>query len=188
MNTSRVEEESKVETSGATGTAARPRGEGQGTVKVALRALKRWIAAATKRSIITPPLPPGVQLWATNHLLMLDPWGKSLTYQQCLANRIIRRCGSRVQTGLFRGMTCIADADEGCLVPKLLGCYEEELSASLEELIARGYDRVIDVGCASGYYVVGLAMRMPRAEVFGFDTDGAAIARPLLGARGAKQR
>ena len=154
----------------------RPRLE-HGAVGLALRSLKRKVAAVTKRSITTPPLPADVQLWAANHLLPLDPWGKSLTYQQCLANRIIRRCGLGVQTGPFRGMVCISDADEGCLVPKLLGCYEEELAPALEEFIAAGYDRVIDVGCASGYYVVGLATRMPAAEVFGFDTDEAAKAR-----------
>jgi SAM-dependent methyltransferase len=148
-----------------------------GAIGRVLRTVKRRLAAVTKRSIISLPLPLGVQNWAAKHLLLMDPWDKSLSFHQCLANRIIRRHGLAVQTGTFRGMTCISDADEGCLVPKLLGCYEEELSPALEGFVATGYDRVIDVGCASGYYAVGLAIRMPRAEVFGFDIDEPAIAR-----------
>ena len=107
----------------------------------------------------------------------MDPWHRALTFHQCLANRIMRQCGRVSQTGPFRGMTCITNADEGCLNPKLLGSYEEELESSLESFISAGYDRVIDVGCASGYFVVGLALRLPHAQVFGFDLDEGAISR-----------
>jgi precorrin-6B methylase 2 len=74
-------------------------------------------------------------------------------------------------------MICIRDAEEGCLVPKLLGCYEEELAPTAESLIQTGYDRVLDVGCASGFWLTGFALRMPQAEVFGFDVDEKALAR-----------
>ncbi len=74
-------------------------------------------------------------------------------------------------------MVCLEDAEEGCLVPKLLGCYEEELSGTIERLIADGYDRVIDVGCASGYWLTGLALRLPTATLVGFELDDDARAR-----------
>jgi hypothetical protein len=59
----------------------------------------------------------------------------------------------------------------GPITPKWLGCYELELHDVVESAIARRYDRVIDVGCAEGYYAVGLAWRMPQTEVIAFDID-----------------
>ena len=62
-------------------------------------------------------------------------------------------------------------ASWGVLAPKLLGSYEAELHADLELLIPRDHDRVVNVGCAEGYYAVGLARRLPAATVFAFDSD-----------------
>ena len=138
---------------------------------------KHGLAAVLRRVIVGSPLPLGVQRRAIWWLLPLDYWPKSLTYQQCMANRVIRKYGAVAQSGPFKGMICIRDADEGCLVPKLLGCYEEELIPTAESFIQSGYDRVIDVGCASGYWLTGFALRMPHAEAFGFDIDEEALAR-----------
>jgi len=104
-------------------------------------------------------------------------WRRSLAYQQRLADQIIAHYGAVVQAGPFARMRCLSDAADECIVPKLLGCYEEELSPTIEQLIPNGYDRVIDVGCASGYYVAGFALRLPNAEVFGFDIDKGALKR-----------
>jgi predicted O-methyltransferase YrrM len=59
----------------------------------------------------------------------------------------------------------------GPITPKWLGCYELELHDIVETAIACRYDRVIDVGCAEGYYAVGFAWRMPETEVITFDID-----------------
>lgn len=139
--------------------------------------IKRRYASALKGLIVGTPIPLAAQTLAIKYLLPMDPWPKSLAYQQCLADRIIRRHGVITQSGPFRGMVCIRDASEGCLVPKLLGCYEEELDPTVENFFRKGYDRIIDVGCASGYWLVGFALRMPSAEVFGFDNDEGALAR-----------
>lgn len=130
-----------------------------------------------RKLIVGIPMPLGLQYWAIKWLLPTYSWPKSLAYQQCMANRIIKKYGTVTQAGPFKGMVCIRDADEGCLVPKLLGCYEEELIPTAEAFIQRGYDRIIDVGCASGYWLVGFALRMPQAEAFGFDIDNDARAR-----------
>jgi hypothetical protein len=122
------------------------------------------------------PLPLPIQKMAID-VIPLGRWGKSAAYQQCLANRIIAIRGAVVQGGPFKGMRYISTADDGCLVPKLLGCYEEELTPTIEEFISKGYTRVVDVGCASGYFLVGLAFRQPGADAFGFDTDEGARAR-----------
>ncbi|HEV7684458.1 MAG TPA: methyltransferase [Pyrinomonadaceae bacterium] len=99
--------------------------------------------------------------------------------QQSLANRRLRRvskviedrCGLVVQSGPFAGMAYISEAVCSSLVPKLLGSYEGELHEVLGQILKREYETVIDVGCAEGYYAVGLALRLPRARVYAFDID-----------------
>jgi hypothetical protein len=64
----------------------------------------------------------------------------------------------------------------GALGAKLFGSYERELHPALGDLCAtRGYGLVVDVGCAEGYYAVGLARLMPNVRVRAFDTDYPAI-------------
>jgi len=46
-----------------------------------------------------------------------------------------------------------------------------ELSDIVEEMVHRGYSRVLNIGCAEGYYAIGFALRDRAAEVFAFDTD-----------------
>jgi precorrin-6B methylase 2 len=142
-----------------------------------LRSLKRHIGEGMKTALVAAPLPLGLQQSAINRLLPIDPWPKSLAYQQCLVDRVVRMFGTASQSGPFQGMICLRDADEGCLVPKLLGCYEEELTSAAESLIQKGFDRIIDVGCASGYWLTGFALRAPNAKAYGFDIDERAKAR-----------
>ena len=77
-----------------------------------------------------------------------------------------------VRSGPFKGMKYSqAEAAGSALIPKLLGSYECELHPVIERWIARGYDDVIDVGCAEGYYATGMAMRLPQARVHAYDID-----------------
>jgi hypothetical protein len=41
----------------------------------------------------------------------------------------------------------------------------------MEEIIARKYPVIVNVGSADGYYTVGLAMRCCRSKLIAFDTD-----------------
>jgi len=52
-----------------------------------------------------------------------------------------------------------------------LGCYEHELHPHVERLIGRTFDALLNIGCADGYYAVGLARRMPGAPVFAHDLN-----------------
>jgi len=79
--------------------------------------------------------------------------------------------GSRIMGGLFAGMEFVSEAAEGPLIPKLLGVYENELHPHLAAFMTDGVDTVIDVGCAEGYYAVGLARAMPGAKVHAYDID-----------------
>jgi hypothetical protein len=82
--------------------------------------------------------------------------------------------GLVVQSGPFAGMGYLSEAVCSSLVPKLLGSYEAELHEVLAEILSRDYETVIDVGCAEGYYAVGLALALPRARVHAFDIDARA--------------
>jgi hypothetical protein len=66
----------------------------------------------------------------------------------------------------------------GPILSKMLGCYERELHTVIKDCIGKVYSHVLTIGCAEGYYTVGLAVKMPHAEHIAFDTDG--IARTLL--------
>jgi hypothetical protein len=88
-----------------------------------------------------------------------------------LANTLAGLGAGRVPAGPFRGMDYPVKASEGCLCPRLLGIYEASLHPILETVIARGAVQVIDIGCAEGYYAVGLALRMPAATVHARDSD-----------------
>jgi len=89
---------------------------------------------------------------------------------------LARSYGAEVRAGPFRGMKFIDHSAEGCHVPKMLGCYEQELQPWFEAAIASGYDDIVNVGCAEGYYAVGMALRMPQARVHAYDIDGNARA------------
>jgi hypothetical protein len=91
-----------------------------------------------------------------------------------LANTYVAHHGPVVMQGLFAGMTYLTAASEGALVPRLLGTYESELHPHLLALAVEGVTDVIDVGCAEGYYAVGLARLIPQAVVHAHDIDAAA--------------
>jgi hypothetical protein len=95
---------------------------------------------------------------------------------QKVANTIVARDGTTVRAGPFAGLVLGAQGTEGGHAPRLLGCYEQELHPILEDLIGRGFARVVNIGCSDGYYAVGLARRMPGAVVHAHDTNPAAQA------------
>jgi len=96
-----------------------------------------------------------------------------------------------VRHGPFRGLKYPAGKSVGSmLVPKLLGSYERELQPLLARLAARDYSEIVDVGCAEGYYAVGLARMFARARVFAFDTnaEGLRLCRLMAEANGVADR
>jgi predicted RNA methylase len=93
---------------------------------------------------------------------------------ELIAQELVRGGGLSVRSGPFAGMTMGEQRTEGCLVPKILGCYEQELHGILRELPARGYEAVLDIGCAEGYYAIGLALLLPEAEVWAYDMEDSA--------------
>ena len=81
-----------------------------------------------------------------------------------------------VLSGPFRGLRYPEAAAAGSvLVPKLLGSYEHELHGALMQLMAGSYTDIVDIGCAEGYYAVGLGRHFERARVHAFDLDARAL-------------
>ena len=93
-----------------------------------------------------------------------------------LLRHIANLTGARVQSGPFAGMKVSLESAWGSLdLPsRLLGTYEMEL----HDLLLRGkvaaYSVIVDVGCADGFYAVGLAMLHPTTQIFAYDTNDAA--------------
>lgn len=77
----------------------------------------------------------------------------------------------RVLNGPFAGMLYLNESVWGSITPRWIGCYERALWPVVNDIITRGYSRIIDVGCAEGYYAAGLCRALPHAEVFAFDMD-----------------
>ena len=88
-----------------------------------------------------------------------------------LTQAIVKRFGLVVLAGPFAGMLYVAEAAGSSLLPKLLGSYEAELHQTVGAIVDSGYGKIIDVGCAEGYYAVGLALKVPEARIFAFDID-----------------
>lgn len=101
-----------------------------------------------------------------NILRLMGKWR-----HQLISNTIKVRDGLVVKAGPFAGMQLLQQSVEGCFAPKLLGCYEQGLHPHLERFIARGFDAVLNVGCAEGYYAIGLARRLPGTKIFAHDLN-----------------
>ncbi|MEQ1850961.1 MAG: hypothetical protein ABMA01_05135 [Chthoniobacteraceae bacterium] len=76
-------------------------------------------------------------------------------------------------------MACLQNSAGSALIPKVLGIYEKELTPVLESMVKLAPDVLLDVGCAEGYYAVGMRRRLPASSrVRAYDIDPAA--RTLL--------
>ena len=107
-----------------------------------------------------------------------------------MVDAYVERHGAKILQGPFAGMDYLLAAAEGALLPRLLGTYESELHPAIQGFVAQGLDCIIDVGCAEGYYAVGLARLAPDAMVYAHDTNPKAQAacRELAEKNGVEDR
>lgn len=86
---------------------------------------------------------------------------------------VVRRNGLEVRNGPFAGLRYPPQAlgRTGHIGAKLVGSYEQELTAAIAAMIEQGLDTVVDVGAAEGYYAVGFAMRSPATTVRAYEID-----------------
>jgi lipopolysaccharide biosynthesis glycosyltransferase len=77
-----------------------------------------------------------------------------------------------VVDGAFSGLKYSEIKSIGSTIaPKLFGTYEAELNEVVEKICSRNYSTIIDIGCAEGYYAIGLALRNPEAHIFAYDIN-----------------
>jgi hypothetical protein len=110
-----------------------------------------------------------------------------------ITKEAIAKVASRltVLDGPFAGLRYPVAISVGSrLFPKLLGTYESELHALIEKVCTSSYSRVLDIGCAEGYYAVGLALRLPTTDIYAFDINPKALAtcRALAAFNGVQDR
>jgi hypothetical protein len=88
-----------------------------------------------------------------------------------IAERLLNGEPPVVRGGPFAGLRYPRDriADIDVPVAKLLGVYEREIATVFEDAIGRGTSTFVDVGCADGYYAVGMALASPRLTTHAFD-------------------
>ena len=91
-----------------------------------------------------------------------------------IQNTFIKNSGLKVAQGPLAGLDFVAQSAEGCHIAKLLGCYEQPIQTYIEDAIGKDYEAVINIGCAEGYYAVGMACKMPYAKTFAYDINESA--------------
>lgn len=141
----------------------------------------------------TFPQPPTISLQSASIPLLKAPdtheekiiFGRSFPvaikiHLASLIDRLNKKTNRMVQAGPFQGMKLVTQPEAyfsrneffyGWDAHQLLGCLEEELHCSIEQAIQRAPEIVVNVGCAEGYYAIGLAKRLPHAEIYAFDSS-----------------
>ena len=124
--------------------------------------LTRRIHAALAQTLDGPP--DADQLNAA--LRLLAKWRSAL-----VANTLRKSQGERIAQGPFAGMIYDVAATEGGASARLLGCYEASLHPVIADIRRRAPTRIVDIGCAEGYYAVGLARLLSQTQIIARDTD-----------------
>lgn len=81
----------------------------------------------------------------------------------------LKNHGSIVRAGPLAGLDFVLEQTDGCIIPKLMGCYEQKILPFIAEAIENNYKTIVDIGCAEGYYAVGMAVKMPSTQVHAYD-------------------
>ena len=76
-----------------------------------------------------------------------------------------------VRSGPFKGLKLSSPYLRKPLFPKLLGTYEWDIKPLIEKISEINYQKIINVGCAEGYYAIGFAVRNDKAEIIAIDED-----------------
>jgi hypothetical protein len=83
--------------------------------------------------------------------------------------------GYNVVGGPFKGLSYVSEAAGSSYLIKLIGVYEEILHDTMKRIMKGGYTTMIDIGCAEGYYLVGVGKQSPHTTLIGYDIDEKAL-------------
>ena len=112
-----------------------------------------------------------LEIKGNNEIVQLNNALRLLAKHRCvlIQNTFIKNNGLCVLQGPLSGLKFMEKSAEGCHVPKLLGCYEQPLLPYIKEAIEAGYESIVNIGSAEGYYAVGMAIRLPNTVVHAYD-------------------
>lgn len=89
--------------------------------------------------------------------------------------QFLAKYGYLVVGGPFKGMKYIPEAVGSGYLVKLVGVYEEILHEVISSIISRKYTTMIDIGCAEGYYLIGVGLKNSNIKLAGYDIDAKAL-------------
>ena len=121
------------------------------------------MAETPARAVSVSALPP-----------VLDLTRALWDYADQLSARWSTQYGTTVCAGPFQGMRYHDFTVEPRCLPRILGTYEAELHELLQQFPHRGYKKLLNIGCSSGYYAVGLARLIPGMRVNAYDIEAEA--------------
>ncbi|WP_063403044.1 hypothetical protein [Prochlorococcus marinus] len=109
--------------------------------------------------------------------------------QASLAKEFYLNAGGKILEGVFKGMNYLPVSLGSVLIPKLLGTYENKIAKYLSKK-AESSDHFLEIGCAEGYYVAGLAYKCHNLYSSGVDIDPSSVhlASLLCSINGLTQR
>ncbi len=109
---------------------------------------------------------PADRVTLNRALRLLAKWRSEL-----IQSHLIQQHGLRVMQGPLSGLELIAEPTKECLIPKILGCYEQPLQPHIIKALRARYHVILNIGCAEGYYAVGMARLLPHTRVLAYDLD-----------------
>jgi hypothetical protein len=101
-----------------------------------------------------------------NALRLLSKWRSVL-----IQNTLLQQQGTLVMQGPMQGLDFLSQSAEGCHIAKLLGSYEQPLQPYIEKAVKTPYETILNIGCAEGYYAVGMARRMSNTRIHAYDLN-----------------
>lgn len=82
----------------------------------------------------------------------------------------------KILNGPFKDLSYLRVSTGSALLPKIIGSYEEPIMHIIDNIVSENrYKKIIDIGCAEGYYTVGLAKTLPDCQITAIDTDSYAL-------------
>ena len=81
-----------------------------------------------------------------------------------------------ILNGPFKGLSYLRVSTGSMLLAKIIGSYEEPIMHIFEKIVSeKKYKKIIDIGCAEGYYAVGLAKLLPHCQITAVDNNSFAL-------------
>lgn len=102
-------------------------------------------------------------------------------FKEELLQDFIRKSNTYLQEVIFKELVVLHGPLQGLkyphhhafgsqLYPKLIGTYELEIQGVFEKIIQENQiKQFIDIGCAEGYYAVGMALQVPEMKIYAYD-------------------